>query len=195
MRRTFEIILIVLGIILGSIAQLSGTIIPSRISVITNQDTKIQIKKGGSYVSNIELGAMEYLPVHFENGVFYFSNTMEMDNLSEDGALNERFQTTYDISLTRATDNAHLEVELEIDGEDAVNDSIRARVKYKTEEIILSKLNPSGTFDTMLLTTEPQTIIVSIWYELEDESCTIENINAAEGSNISLNLYANVTEE
>lgn len=194
MRRTFEIILIILGLILGSMASISGTIIPSRVSVTTNQDTKVRIKKGGSYESNIEVGAMEYLPVHYENGVFYFSDTLSMDNLSEQGALNEKFHNTYDISLTRGIDNAHLEVELVIEGEDAINDSIRAMVKYKTETVMLSKNSPSATFETMILSNEDQTISIDMWYELEDESCTIDNMNAAEGSSISLNLYANVVE-
>lgn len=194
MRRTFEIILIILGLILGSMASISGTIIPTRVSVITNQDTQVRIKKGGSYETNIEVGAMEYVPIHYENGVFYFSDTLSMDNLKEEGALNEKFHNTYDISLTRGIDNAHLEVELVIDGEDAINDSIRAMVKYKTETVMLSKNNPSATFETMILSTESQTISIDMWFELEDESCTIENMNAAEGSSISLNLYANVLE-
>ena len=194
MRRTFEIILIILGLILGSMASISGTIIPTRVSVITNQETQVRIKKGGSYETNIEVGAMEYIPIHYENGVFYFSDTLSMDNLKEEGALNEKFHNTYDISLTRATDNAHLEVELVIEGEDAINDSIRAMVKYKTETVMLSNNSPSATFETMILSTESQTISIDMWYELEDESCTIENMNAAEGSSISINLYANVLE-
>ena len=194
MRRTFEIILIILGLILGSMASLSGTIIPTRVSVITNQDTKVRIKQGGSYVSEIEIGAMEYIPIHYENGVFYFSDTLSMDNLKEEGALNEKFHNTYGISLTKYIDNAHLEVELAIEGEDAINDSIRAMVKYKTETVMLSKNSPSATFETMILSNEDQTISIDMWYELEDESCTIENMNAAEGSSISLNLYANVLE-
>ena len=194
MRRTFEIILIILGLILGSMASISGTIIPTRVSVITNQETQVRIKKGGSYETNIEVGAMEYIPIHYENGVFYFSDTLSMGNLKEEGALNEKFHNTYDISLTKYIDNAHLEVELAIEGEDAINDSIRAMVKYKTETVMLSKNSPSATFETMILSNEDQTIVIDIWYELEDPSCTIENMNAAEGSSISINLYANVIE-
>lgn len=194
MRRTFEIILIILGLILGSMASISGTIIPTRVSVITNQETQVRIKKGGSYETNIEVGAMEYVPIHYENGVFYFSDTLSMDNLKEEGALNEKFHNTYDISLTRGIDNAHLEVELVIEGEDAINDSLRAMVKYKTETVMLSKNSPSATFETMILSNEDQTISIDMWYELADESCTIDNMNAAEGSSISINLYANVIE-
>lgn len=193
-RRTFEIVLIILGIILGSIASFTGTIIPTRVSVVTNQDTKVRIKQGGSYVSEIELGDLQYVPIHYENGVYYFSDTLSMDNLSENGALNEKFHNTYDISLTKYIDNAHLQVELVIEGNDDINGSIRALVKYKTETVILSQENPCAVFDTMVLSNEDQTIVIDIWYELEDPSCTIDNMNAAVGSNISLNLYANVTE-
>lgn len=193
-RRTFEIVLIILGIILGSIASFTGTIIPARVSVVTNQDTKVRIKQGGSYVSEIELGDLQYVPIHYENGVYYFSDTLSMDNLSESGALNEKFHNTYDISLTKYIDNAHLQVELVIEGNDDINGSIRALVKYKTETVILSQENPSAVFDTMVLSNEDQTIVIDIWYELEDPSCTIDNMNAAVGSNISLNLYANVVE-
>ena len=195
-RRTFEIVLIILGIILGSIASFTGTIIPTRVSVVTNQDTKVRIKQGGSYVSEIELGDLQYVPIHYNanNGVYYFSDTLSMDNLSENGALNEKFHNIYDISLTKYIDNAHLQVELVIEGSDEINGSLRALVKYKTETVILSQENPCAVFDTMVLSNEDQTIVIDIWYELEDPSCTIDNMNAAVGSNISLNLYANVVE-
>ena len=50
------------------------------------------------------------------------------------------------------------------------------------------------TFETMILSKEDQTISIDMWFKLADESCTIENMNAAEGSSISINLYAKVVE-
>lgn len=192
MRKVFEIVLIIVGLILGSLANIHGNVIPTRVNVVTNQDVQIKIKQGGSKVSEIELGDLDILPIHYEDGKFYHSDTLSMDDLTQ-GDNGNFFQNTYDVSLTKQIDNAYLQVEFNVEGEDAINDALRLRVKYLTNEWVLSK-GESIIVDSNKMTTSDMSIVLTLWYELSDPSCTIENINAATGSSYSIDLYAYVSE-
>lgn len=191
-RKVFEIILIIVGLILGSLASIHGEVIPNRVNVVTNQDTQIRIKDGSQLVSDVEVGNLDILPIHYEDGIFYHSDTLSMDDLVQ-GDGGNFFQKSYGISLTKYIDNAYLQVEFTVDGEDAINDALRLRVKYLTNEWVLSP-GESILMDKEALSTTAITVILTMWYELSDESCTIDNMNAANGSNYSINLYAYVTE-
>lgn len=191
-RKVFEIILVIVGLILGSLASIHGEVIPNRVNVVTNQDTQIRIKDGGQLVSDVEVGNLDILPIHYENGIFYWSDTLSMDDLVQ-GDGGNYLQKIYDISLTKYIDNAYLQVEFTVDGEDAINEALRLRVKYLTNEWVLSP-GESILMDKEALSTTAITVILTMWYELSDESCTIDNMNAATGSNYSINLYANVVE-
>lgn len=191
-RKVFEIILIIVGLILGSLASIHGEVIPNRVNVVTNQDTQIRIKDGSQLVSDVEVGNLDILPIHYEDGIFYHSDTLSMDDLVQ-GDNGNYFQKNYGISLTRYIDNAYLQVEFTVDGEDAINEALRLRVKYLTNEWVLSP-GESILMDKETLSTTAITVILTMWYELSDESCTIDNMNAATGSNYSINLYANVVE-
>lgn len=192
MRKVFEIVLIIVGLILGSLANIHGNVIPTRVNVVTNQDVQIKIKQGGSKVSDIELGDLDILPIHYEDGKFYHSDTLSMDDLIQ-GDNGNFFQNTYDVSLTKQIDNAYLQVEFNVEGGDAINDALRLRVKYLTDEWVLRN-GESIVVDKNALTTGDMSIVLTMWYELSDSSCTIENINAATGSSYSIDLYAYVTE-
>lgn len=192
MRKVFEIVLIIVGLILGSLANIHGNVIPTRVNVVTNQDVQIKIKQGGSKVSDIELGDLDILPIHYEDGKFYHSDTLSMNDLIQ-GDNGNFFQNTYDVSLTKQIDNAYLQVDFNVDGEDAINDALRLRVKYLTDEWVLRN-GESIVVDKNALTTGDMSVVLTMWYELSDPSCTIENINAASGSEYRIELYANVSE-
>lgn len=191
-RKVFEIVLVIVGIILGSLASLHGNIIPTSVKVITNQDVQVKVKQNGAKVSDIEIGDLDILPIHYEDGKYYYSATLSMDDLVQ-GHNGNYFQNVYDVSLTKQTDNAYLQVEFNVEGEDAINDALRLRVKYLTNEWVLSK-GESIIVDSNKMTTSDMSIVLTLWYELSDPSCTIENINAATGSSYSIDLYAYVTE-
>lgn len=191
-RKVFEIILIIVGLILGSLASIHGEVIPNRVNVVTNQDVQIRIKDGSQLVSDVEVGNLDILPIHYEDGIFYHSDTLSMDDLVQ-GDGDNYFQKSYGISLTKYIDNAYLQVEFTVDGDDAINEALRLRVKYLTNEWVLSP-GESILMDKEALSTTAITVILTMWYELSDESCTIDNMNAATGSNYSINLYANVVE-
>lgn len=191
-RKVFEIVLVIVGIILGSLASLHGNIIPTSVKVITNQDVQVKIKQNGAKVSDIEIGDLDILPIHYEDGKYYYSATLSMDDLVQ-GHNGNYYQNVYDVSLTKQTDNAYLQVEFNVEGEDAINDALRLRVKYLTNEWVLSK-GESIIVDSNKMTTSDMSIVLTLWYELSDPSCTIENINAATGSSYSIDLYAYVTE-
>lgn len=61
-RKVFEIVLVIAGLIIGSLATIHGKVIPTKISVISNQDTKILIKSGGQKVREIEINDLDILP-------------------------------------------------------------------------------------------------------------------------------------
>lgn len=191
-RKVFEIVLVIVGIILGSLASLHGNIIPTSVKVITNQDVQVKIKQNGAKVSDIEIGDLDILPIHYEDGKYYYSATLSMDDLVQ-GHNGNYYQNVYDVSLTKQTDNAYLQVEFNVEGEDAINDALRLRVKYLTNEWVLSK-GESIIVDSNKMTTSDMSIVLTLWYELSDPSCTIENINAATGSSYSIDLYAYVSE-
>lgn len=193
MKKAFEIILIIVGLILGSVARINTTLTPQRVIVSTNEDVKVEIWDGAKFVSSIDLNGYEFLPVHQDNGVFYFSPTLSMDDLVSDSRASENYWfNNFSYRINKSVDNCYLTVGLVTEGEDAIKDSIRLMVQYGKDIYVVK---PGETVDTNIpLDTTKKAIQCSVYYELEDPSCTIENINAAQGTSISLEFYANVRE-
>ena len=185
MKKAFEIILIIVGIILGSVARINTTLTPQRVIVSTNEDVNV--------VSSINWNGYEFLPVHQDNGVLYFSPTLSMDDLVSDSRASENYWfNNFSYRINKKVDNCYLTVGLVAEGEDAIKDSIRLMVQYGKDIYVVK---PGETVDTNIpLDTTKKAIQCSVYYELEDPSCTIDNINAAQGTSISLEFYANVTE-
>ena len=194
-RKTITITLTVLGLILGSMATIKTSAIPTRINVQSNEDVKILINNGGSQVSSVNFKSASMLPLHENNGILYFSPSLSLDDLVNDNRVSENYiYGSYEFVLNKATDNCYLQVEMVLDGEDEVNSALRCMVEFKNQHYILSPESPTALITTAKLSKTPIAPIFYIWYELADESCTIENLNAAEGVNITLNLYAYITE-
>lgn len=190
MKKAFEIILVIVGIILGSMARIDTHMSATQISVITNQDTKVLIKSDGKLVSNVTIEGKEMLPIHNKDGALLYSPTLSLDNLtSYDNGDNYIFKQ-YDISIDKDIENAYLEIELEV-SEDSLTPSVRALVRYDNETHELSAESPSYTFNK-ILSTKAKPLGVSLFYELAD--CTIEQINESKGVDVSIKLYANVKE-
>lgn len=194
-RKTFEIVLVILGIILGSLATINTSIVPTRVTVTTNQDAKVRIKNGGSYVDTINFTGKSTLPIHQENGVFYYSSTLSMDDLvsgTSDSSENYIYYSS-EISVDKAIDNAYLQIDMEVTGDDAMNGALRIMAECGKLRYTLSVDEPSVVTDIALATTG-KVVTFYIYYELDDADCTIDNINAAEGADVSIKLYANVIE-
>lgn len=195
MRKTFTITTTILGLILASMITFTGSVVPTRI-VIQDNSTTLQIVKSAQKYSTISIGSKSMLPLHYDGNKFYYSPTISMDNLEYDSTIineNRILFNDYNIGLSKYIDNAHLQATLELSGEDEMNKALRCMIVYDNEKKIVSLENNDIIFDGTLDSTD-KTIQIYVWYELEDESVTIENINNAEGTDITLKLYAYVKE-
>lgn len=195
MKKAIDIVIIIVGIVLTSVMTINTRISPVKVNVISNEDVKIVLKENGEEVSNIEIPNKEMLPVHNQGGYLWYSPTLSMDDLVTTGSLvsANSITQTYDILLNKETENVVLEAHLIITGDDALNKAVRVQVQQGTKRYVLSQDNPEVITD-VALTTTGKALQIKIYYEMEDESCTFENINAAEGCDIQLELYAHITE-
>lgn len=192
MKKTFEIILIIAGLILGSLASITTTMTATQVIVTTNQDTKVKIKEDGNLVSKVTVPGKSMLPVHNKNNNMMYSPTLSVDNLTGYDNGDNYIAKSYDVSIDKDIENAHLQVEL-ILSEDTMTGTVRALVNYGGEIHILSAQDNIVTFENTI-TTKSKAFGFTLYYEMEDESCTIENINASTGVDVEVNLYAYVTE-
>lgn len=195
-RKLFQIVIVLLGLISTSLATLTGSIVPTRVEYVTNQDVKIDLlNTSGNAVSTLSMPNKSVLPLHYDNK-FYFSPTLSMDDLSTDNTNKEltdnKINAVQNIRLDKETDNAYLEVEFVVKGNDAINESLRCLIVRGTEKHLLK---PNEKISTDIkLSTSPIPIEYTVFYELDCESTTIENINNAEGADIEIKLYVNVKE-
>lgn len=193
-RTLFEIVIILLGLIVGSLATIDIGVIPTQISYITNQDAHVVIKgAGGSYFSTSFKNTMSLLPVHEENGRFYFSSTLSTDDLEEITDFSNYQYYSSELKLDKATDNAYLQVDVDFEGTDEANKALKVLFRCDNKDYYLDTETPSVITD-VLLTTKPKAFNVYVWYELTDEDCTVDNLNAATGTNVKVEMYAYVKE-
>ena len=194
MKKTFEIILIIVGLILGSMARISTHLTPAHIDVKTNQDVKVIIKDNDKQVNEIEFEGISMIPIHMTGGGFLFSPTLSMDDLISDARVNEnRITKYYNISTDKDVDNCYLYAELELSGEDELNNAVRVTIQ-QGKNIYTVKQGEPILMDAFKLSTKDRYLCFDFYYELEDPSCTIENINNATGTDVTLKLYGYVTE-
>lgn len=192
-RGTYTIILLITGLLLGSLATITTSVVPTRIQVVSNEDAQVKVNNSATpTTSNAVIPGKSMLPIHQENGRFYFSDTLSMDNLVETSDETNRIKGGFNITLTKDVENAKLKVVMEASGDDEVNNALRAKLDIGQETTVLSLDHNEYVFNVRLSTTQVQQMFYNIFYELEDESCTIENLNNAEGSDITLKLYAYV---
>jgi len=195
-RKLFKIVITLTGLIIGSLASINTQMIPTRIQVVSNENVHLVLKDNGNNVSSVNVSGMSLLPIHVDNTGYYFSPTLSMDDLSKtDVRVSENYIfKSVDARLDTQTDNAYLQAELLINGEDKVNKAIRCQLRIGTNYYYLSQDEPICLTDVLLSDTKDTTIKASFYYELEDETCTIENLNNANGSDVELKLYVYVKE-
>lgn len=194
MKKTFEIILIIVGLILGSMARINTHLTPAHIDVKTNQDVRVLIKDNDKQVNEIEFEGISMIPIHMTGGAFLFSPTLSMDDLISDARVNEnRITKYYNISVDKDVDNCYLYAELELSGEDELNNAVRVTIQ-QGKNIYTVKHGEPILMDAFQLTTKDRYLCFDFYYELEDPSCTIDNINNATGTDVTLKLYGYVTE-
>lgn len=191
MKKTFEIILIIAGLILGSMATISTTMVATQVIVKTNQDAKIEILENGNKVNKVTIEGKSMLPLHLNSSqMLCYSPTLDVNNITTlDNGDNYIFKQ-YDINLDKDIANAHLQVDIEV-GEDSLQNAARVLVNYAGEKKVLSASENSVVFDS-LLTTATKTLGVTFYYEME--ACTIDEINASTNTDVTVKLYANVVE-
>lgn len=190
-RKIFEIVLVIVGLILGSMANISSHFTAMQISVVTNQDAKVVIKENGQFVNDVTIEGKEMLPVHLNNdNMLCYSPTLSTDNITSlDNGDNYIFKQ-YDIKLDKDIEKAHLQVDIELN-EDSLKGAVKVMVRYKDEIHLLDAENNSVVFDG-LLTTQTGQLGVTFYYEMTE--CTIDEINASTGTDVNVKLYANVVE-
>ena len=189
-RGTYTITLILTGLLLGSLATIRTSIVPTRIQVVSNE-TEVRLSNSSTQAtSSVEIEGKSLLPLHYDNGRFYFSETLSMDNLVQTDDETNRLKGGFNVSLTEQISNAKIKAELVLDGEDEVNSAIRVKLDYGQETVVLSQENSEHIFSAYH--TQTKQMFYNIWYELEDENCTIENLNDAEGTDITIKLYVYV---
>lgn len=195
-KKLFEIVLVLLGLITGSLATIRTSIVPTQVSVVSNQDVKIQIDNGGQPLTSVKMTGGSFLPIHEEKGKFYFSPTLDMNDLVSDSRVNENYaMMNRAIYIDNDIDNCYLQAELVIEGDDELNNAIRVMINDQYKKYYLSKENPVVLCDGKMLTSKNRSSTsFYLWYELSDESITIDNINNGQGAEVTINLYAYVKE-
>lgn len=192
-RKLFEIVIVLTGLILGSLATLHTSVVPTQVSYTTNQNVKVLFENSPAPLSELTKAGKSMLPLHEENGQFKFSPTLTVGDYNDDIPDENLFFNTQKVKISDNIDNCYLQAELELTGEDEMNKALRAMLMIGNDRYYLSLDNPS-VLTNLLLSKTAQTIKFYIWYELDDPNCTIENINAAQGSDVDINLYGYVTE-
>ena len=190
-RKLFQIVIVLVGCILGSLATLHTSIIPTQVDVVNNNDVQVRFWNSGSPLTSINVAGKSMLPLHEESGTFYYSPTLSMDDLNTDSEqMSENlFTTTREVNLDKNISNICLQVDLELSGDDEMNKAVRAYVKCGNNRYYLSYDEPSVVCYNIGLSKSAKEIEFTLWYELDNENCTIENINAAGGSNVQFKLY------
>lgn len=195
-RKLFEIVIVLVGCILGSLATLSTSIVPTQVSVKNNTEAQVRFWNDGSPLTSLNVTGKSILPIHESNGTFQFSPTLSMDDLNTDSdSISENILVvTKEVNLDKNIDNVCLQVDLSLSGDDEMNKCIRVYVKNGNNRYYLSYDQPSVVCYNINLSKSAREIEFGVWYELDNENCTIDNINAATGTDIDFKLYAYVKE-
>ena len=175
-RTIFTII--IAGMLLGTQAIMSTSVKP--VQVVSGGGTAdIKVSKTGNSTeySTMELSGKCLTPVHHDisTNKWYYSSQL-------DGG--------YDFT-TESKQDVYIRLELELDGNDELNKALRVKVSgpYLGTYVLSADNNVIDT-DSYINSNMVQSCNVYIWYELEDENCTIDNINNANGTNIQIKVGA-----
>lgn len=190
-RKLFEIVVILVGCILGSLATLTVHVVPTQVSYVTNQNAHVYFS---GQISELNIEGKSMLPVHEENGYFKFSPTLTLDDLTTENAEDNYILVSKDITIDDTVDNCYLQADLELTGDDEMNKCLRVLVQQGKNRYYLSQANPSVVTD-IKLSKNAVGVKFCVWYELNDPNCTIDNINSAVGTDVKIKLYANVKEQ
>lgn len=193
-RTIFTII--IAGMLLGAQAIMSTSVKPVQV-VSGSGDVDIKVAKSGysTQYSELELSGKCLTPVHYDvsTNKWYYSNILSMESTTE-YTLNQMkdyiMWGDYEFS-TESKNDAYVRLELVLDGNDELNKALRVKISgpYLGTYVLSSENNVIDT-ESYINSDRKQPVTIYIWYELEDESCTIDNINAANGTNIQIKVGA-----
>lgn len=193
-RTIFTII--IAGMLLGAQAIMSTSVKP--VQVVSGSGTAdIKVSKSGNSTeySTMELSGKCLTPVHHDvpTNKWYYSSQLDMSVLEEYtlSQMNDYIMYGgYDFT-TESKKDVYIRLELELDGNDELNKALRVKVSgpYLGTYVLSADNNVIDT-DSYINSNMVQSCNVYIWYELEDENCTIDNINNANGTNIQIKVGA-----
>lgn len=193
-RTIFTII--IAGMLLGAQAIMSTSVKP--VQVVSGGGTAdIKVSKSGNSTeySTVELSGKCLTPVHHDvsTNKWYYSSQLDMSVLEEYtlSQMNDYIMYGgYDFT-TESKKDVYIRLELELDGNDELNKTLRVKVSgpYLGTYVLSADNNVIDT-DSYINSNMVQSCNVYIWYELEDENCTIDNINNANGTNIQIKVGA-----
>lgn len=193
-RNTYTVTIVLLGLLLGSMLTINTSVVPTRVNVNSN-NTQVVVKQGTQKLSEISFVGKSILPVHFDGYNHYYSPTLDKNGTDYETGANASsnvINQSYDVGISKTVENAYLQVDLELT-EDVMNNSLRVMITFRNETHILKAEEPSALFNKKL-DTNCLNFNIKIWYELEDSNTTIDNINASNGTEITLKAYANIKE-
>ena len=193
-RTIFTII--IAGMLLGTQAVMSTSVKPVQV-VSGSGDADIKVSKSGSSTeyAQMELSGKCLTPVHHEvsTNKWYYSSQLSMDHLEEYtvSQMNDYILWgAYDFT-TDSKKDVYIRLELELDGADELNKALRVKISGPyLGTYVLSADNSVIDTDSYINESVVQSCNIYIWYELEDENCTVENINSADGTNIQIKVGA-----
>lgn len=188
-KRIFTIITLILGIITGSMANLTTKIVPQSVVYDTNENVKVLLNTND--VSTLSVSGKSVLPLHYDEAthLFYSSPTLSMSDLKVDTGNNNYIGLSANAHLDTNVDNTVPMIEFVVDGDDEINQALKCLLLVDNTYYLLDTENNSIVLDNVPLTKNNDVMLVfKVFYELEET--TIDMMNNATGSNIEIQIYA-----
>ena len=182
------------GMLLGTQATMTTSVKP--VLVETGEgtvDIKVSKSNSDTLYDTLEMTGKCLTPISYENDKWYYSKTLDIADITEvtESQIKDYILSGSYTFSTETKDVNYVRLELELDGNDELNKALRVMVSGpQIGTKILSMENPVLDTSAKISKLYSQSVNIYIWYELADESCTIENINNANGVNIKIKVGA-----
>lgn len=182
------------GMLLGTQATMTTSVKP--VLVETGEgtvDIKVSKSNSDTLYDTMEMTGKCLTPISYENDKWYYSKTLNISDIEEvtESQIKDYILSGSYTFSTETKDVNYVRLELELDGNDELNKALRVMVSGpQIGTKILSMENPVLDTSAKISKLYSQSVNIYIWYELADESCTIENINNANGVNIKIKVGA-----
>lgn len=182
------------GMLLGTQATMTTSVKP--VLVETGEgtvDIKVSKSNSDTLYDTLEMTGKCLTPISYENDKWYYSKTLDITDITEvtESQIKDYILSGSYTFSTETKDVNYVRLELELDGNDELNKALRVMISGpQIGTKILSMGNPVLDTSAKISKLYSQSVNIYIWYELADESCTIENINNANGVNIKIKVGA-----